>query len=91
MHYVRNGIDKDVFAPARALEPLVTRPLRVLVEGNPSVWFKGVPEARRGRGRDARAAPRDGRHRRRRGARRRGVDRIVGPAVAREMAALYAE
>jgi glycosyltransferase involved in cell wall biosynthesis len=43
---VRNGIDKDVFrasperAPASADEPL-----RVLVEGQPDLWFKAVPEA----------------------------------------------
>jgi O-antigen biosynthesis protein len=43
---VRNGIDKDVFAPVDA--PAVRgggEPLRILIEGNPGVWFKGVNEA----------------------------------------------
>ena len=40
---VRNGIDKDVFSsPAR--EPR-DGPLRVLVDGQPSMWFKGVEQA----------------------------------------------
>ena len=39
---VRYGIDKQAFAP----QPRVPRdgPLRVLVEGQPSLWFKGVAE-----------------------------------------------
>ena len=44
-HLVRNGIDKDVFALAGELEPRVDGPLRILVEGNANVWFKGVNEA----------------------------------------------
>ena len=40
---VRNGIDKDVFRP-RASAP-GDGPLRVLIEGQPSMWFKGVGEA----------------------------------------------
>jgi glycosyltransferase involved in cell wall biosynthesis len=40
---VTNGIDKDVFAP-RAAAP-AAGPLRVLVEGQPSLWFKGVQDA----------------------------------------------
>jgi glycosyltransferase involved in cell wall biosynthesis len=39
---VRNGIDKDVFAP-RPDGP-GEGPLRVLVEGQPSMWFKGVQD-----------------------------------------------
>jgi glycosyltransferase involved in cell wall biosynthesis len=45
---VRNGIDKEVFRPAAEAAPAAadaSRPLRVLVEGQPSMWFKGVPEA----------------------------------------------
>jgi glycosyltransferase involved in cell wall biosynthesis len=46
VHYVRNGIGKDLFAGAVEPEPLATGgPLRILVEGSPSVWFKGVGEA----------------------------------------------
>ena len=40
---VRNGIDKRAFAP-RARER-IDGPLRVLVEGQPSLWFKGVQDA----------------------------------------------
>ena len=42
---VRNGIDKGDFPPIERVEPRIEGPLRVLVEGNPSVWFKHVPEA----------------------------------------------
>ncbi|HEX8743762.1 MAG TPA: glycosyltransferase family 4 protein [Thermoleophilaceae bacterium] len=42
---VRNGIDKDVFRPpAAAAGPPPGGPLRVLVEGQPSLWFKGVQD-----------------------------------------------
>jgi glycosyltransferase involved in cell wall biosynthesis len=40
---VRGGIDKSAFAP-RPRRPR-EGPLRVLVEGQPSMWFKGVHEA----------------------------------------------
>jgi glycosyltransferase involved in cell wall biosynthesis len=40
---VRNGIDKDVFAPRPAAN--AAGPLRILIDGQPSMWFKGVPEA----------------------------------------------
>jgi glycosyltransferase involved in cell wall biosynthesis len=42
---VRNGIDKDVFAPVAAPPVRGDEPLRILIEGNPGVWFKGVGEA----------------------------------------------
>jgi glycosyltransferase involved in cell wall biosynthesis len=48
VHYVRNGIDKSVFAPPEgeaAPVPRVDGPLQVLVEGRPGVPFKGVDEA----------------------------------------------
>lgn len=41
--HVPNGIDKDVFVPAPPREP--DGPLRVLVEGSPQLWFKGIQEA----------------------------------------------
>lgn len=41
---VPNGIDKAIFtAPARTAER--TGPLRVLIEGQPDLWFKGVQSA----------------------------------------------
>ena len=64
---VRNGIDKDVFAPVAA--PPVRgggEPLRILIEGNPGVWFKGVGEALAAVRADAGAADRDDGHARRR-------------------------
>ena len=45
VHLVRNGIDKAVFAPVEEIDENASAPLRVLVEGNPGVWFKGVGEA----------------------------------------------
>jgi glycosyltransferase involved in cell wall biosynthesis len=45
VHLVRNGIDKDVFAPVDHVEPHLDGPLRVLIEGHPSVWFKGIAES----------------------------------------------
>ncbi len=42
---VRNGIDKATFAPPPAPPRRLGGPLRVLVEGNPDVWFKGVGDA----------------------------------------------
>jgi glycosyltransferase involved in cell wall biosynthesis len=45
---VRNGIDKDVFQPPAA-GPAAARgehgPLRVLIEGNPAMWLKAIPDA----------------------------------------------
>lgn len=40
---VRYGIDKEIFTP-RAAAP-EAGPLRVLIEGQPSIWFKGVQDA----------------------------------------------
>jgi glycosyltransferase involved in cell wall biosynthesis len=45
VHYVRNGIDKTIFAIPDVLVPNVDGPLRVLIEGRPGVPFKGVDEA----------------------------------------------
>jgi len=42
---VRNGIDKATFAPPPELPPPSDEPLRILIEGSPSSWFKGVHEA----------------------------------------------
>jgi hypothetical protein len=43
-HVVAGGIDKAVFAPRGGAPPVDER-LRVLVEGQPTLWFKGVAEA----------------------------------------------
>lgn len=40
--HVPNGIDKQRFAPA---ESSPAGPLRVLVEGSPGLWFKGIQDA----------------------------------------------
>lgn len=41
--HVPNGIDKQRFAPIESSR--ATGPLRVLVEGSPGLWFKGIQEA----------------------------------------------
>lgn len=90
-YYVRNGIDKAVFPTAAALEPRIDEPLRIVIEGNPHVWFKGVGEALGAVG--AMSEPRHvtvvtGDH----AAIAPGtVDRVVGPLSHREMGELYAE
>lgn len=90
-HLVRNGIDKEVFAPLARVAPSVAGPLRILVEGSPGVWYKGVPEAVQAAGAmreshtltvvcgdaSAHAAI--------------AADRVLGPLSHREMADLYAE
>jgi glycosyltransferase involved in cell wall biosynthesis len=89
-HLVRNGVDKDVFATPDRLEPNVAEPLRILIEGDPTVWFKGVKEA-------AQAAMAVSQPRRvtvvtgRPEALEVGVDRVVTHVPHREMAALYAD
>jgi glycosyltransferase involved in cell wall biosynthesis len=42
---VRNGVAKDVFSRAEPPEARPTRPLHILLEGHPDVWFKGIREA----------------------------------------------
>jgi O-antigen biosynthesis protein len=66
-------------------------PLRILVEGRPSVWFKGVPEALAAAGRmqaphhvTVVAADRSDLP-------ARGYDRVLGPLPQRELAPAYAE
>jgi O-antigen biosynthesis protein len=89
--YVRNGIAKDIFVqppePPRSDE----RQLRVLVEGNPTAWFKGVRDAA-----DAvRATTMPIQTTLVTPARPHmksiGFDRVVGPLSHEEMAAAYAE
>jgi glycosyltransferase involved in cell wall biosynthesis len=89
-HFVRNGIDNEVFASPETIEPNVSAPLRILVEGDPTVWFKGVKEA-------AQAAMAVREPRRvtvvtgRPEALEVQVDRVVTHVPHREMAALYAD
>ncbi len=89
--FVRNGIDKDVFASPRALDVRGDGPLRIVVEGNPGVWFKGVREAVRAVGH-----MREPRHLTVVTGTPRALDSdvpdaIVGPLSQREMAQLYAD
>jgi hypothetical protein len=82
---VTPGINKDVFdvAPPRAADS----ELRVLVEGQPTLWFKAVPEAvalARSAGAQVTVVAHDP-------AVKIDADRVVGGLPARQMAALYAE
>ena len=85
---VRNGIAKDVFGAGEDVGPRDEGPLRILVEGDPRVWFKGIGEALSATGamREARhvtavAAVREGLE---------GADEVVGPLSAAELAEVYA-
>jgi glycosyltransferase involved in cell wall biosynthesis len=89
-YLVRNGIDKDVFAPLERAPVNVDGPLRVLIEGSPSAWFKHVHEAI-----DAASAMREPHHVTvvcgdRRALGEVAADVVVGPLRHREMADLYA-
>lgn len=89
-HFVRNGIDKEAFAPAEAVDVRLSSPLRIVIEGNPDVWFKGVREAV-----DAVGQMREPRHvtlvtSTRDPGLARSVDRMVGPISHAEMARVYA-
>jgi glycosyltransferase involved in cell wall biosynthesis len=88
-HLVRNGIDKQVFVPLEQLPPASTGPLRVLIEGSPSAWFKHVHSAI-----DAAAAMREPHHVTvvcgdRKALGEVVADEIVGPLSHPEMAELY--
>jgi O-antigen biosynthesis protein len=89
VHYVRNGIAKDVFDGPSEPDPLTHGPLRVLVEGSPLVAFKGVEDALR-----SAAAMEEHRHVTLvtpDGTRPDGIDpdRVVGPVSSADMANLY--
>lgn len=88
-YLVRNGIDKDVFAPLERVPPPSEEPLRVLIEGSPRVWFKHVHDAIH-----AAFAMREQRHvtvvcGERAALGEVAADRVVGPLSHREMAGLY--
>jgi O-antigen biosynthesis protein len=88
--YVRNGIDKAVFAPPPAPPAAIGRPLQILVEGSAAVPLKGVGEAL------AAAAQMDEPHfvtlitADRDAAREARADRVVGPLTPAQMAREYA-
>src|SRR4051794_20141728 len=89
-HLVRNGIDKTVFAPPPDVERRDDRPLRVIVEGNPHLWFKGVNEAiaavermREPHELTVVATSRENLI-------ADGANRVVGPVSQRDLARLYA-
>jgi glycosyltransferase involved in cell wall biosynthesis len=88
-YLVRNGIDKDVFTPPEHPPLNTAEPLRVLVEGSPTSWFKHVHEAI-----DAASAMREPHHVTvvcgdREALGEVAVDEVVGPLSHREMAELY--
>lgn len=87
---VRNGIDKDVFAPLERVPVNMDAPLRIVVEGTPSAWFKQVHQAI-----DAASAMREHRHVTvvcgdRDALGDVAADDVVGPLSHREMSELYA-
>jgi glycosyltransferase involved in cell wall biosynthesis len=90
-YLVRNGIDKSVFAPLERVPAPTSEPLRVLIEGSPSAWFKHVHAAIH-----AAAAMREPHHVTvvsgdRKALGEVAADEIVGPLSHREMAALYGQ
>jgi glycosyltransferase involved in cell wall biosynthesis len=90
-YLVRNGIDKEVFAPLEQAPINTADPLRVLIEGSPSSWFKHVHEAI-----DAASAMREPHHVTVVCGDRKALgdvvaDDIVGPLSHREMAELYGQ
>jgi O-antigen biosynthesis protein len=90
-YLVRNGIDKSIFPAADGLEPRLRGPLRILIEGNPSVALKGIQDAVA-----SVAAMREPRHvtvvtSEHEAFAGGPIDRVIGPIPHREMATLYAE
>jgi glycosyltransferase involved in cell wall biosynthesis len=88
-YLVRNGIDKDVFVPVERIEPSTSGPLRILIEGSPSSWFKHVHDAI-----DAASAMSEPRYVTvvcgdRKALGEVAADEVVGPLSHREMAELY--
>ncbi len=86
---VRNGIDKDVFAPLERAPINWEEPLKVLVEGSPSAWFKHVHRAI-----DAAGAMREPHHLTvvcgdRRALGDVAADEVLGPLSHLEMASRY--
>ena len=89
--YVRNGMDKAIYDPIERVEPHLDGPLRILIEGHPSVWFKGVHQAIDAAGRMSEPVHTTVVTGDRTGLGEVDVDRVVGPVGHREMAGLYGE
>ena len=89
-YLVRNGIDKDIFRLPERVVPRYKEPLRILIEGYASTWFKGVREAIEVVG--GMQAPHEAMFVKgeREDVHAEGV-RVVGPVDRREMARLYGE
>ncbi len=88
-YLVRNGIDKQVFVPLDSVTPSIDGPLRILIEGSPTVWYKHVLESI-----GAAAAMREPHWvtvvcADREAHRDLVADDVVGPLSHREMAELY--
>ncbi|HMD51758.1 MAG TPA: glycosyltransferase family 4 protein [Solirubrobacteraceae bacterium] len=86
---VRNGIDKHTFGPLERAPINAEGPLRVLVEGSPTSWFKHVHDAI-----DAAGAMREARHVTvvcgdRKALGEVAADEVVGPLSHREIAEVY--
>jgi glycosyltransferase involved in cell wall biosynthesis len=86
---VRNGIAKDVFPPVAAPPVRGDEPLRILIEGNPGVWFKGVGDALAAA--QAMRAPRVVTTVTAGARKLPGADIALGHLSQRELAAAYAE
>lgn len=88
-YLVRNGIDKEVFPVAERAPINDHGPLRVLIEGSPSSWFKHVHSAI-----DTASAMREPHHVTVVTAERAALgevaaDEVLGPLTHRQMAKLY--
>lgn len=89
--YVRNGVAKETFACDGEVEPRTRGPLKVLIEGHPDFWLKGVAEAvevthRMTEPREVTLVTPGAS-----AARELVADRVVGPLTPREMATAYGE
>lgn len=88
-YLVRNGIDKEIFPVAEHAPVNDHNPLRVLIEGSPSSWFKHVHSAI-----DAASAMREPHHvtivtGERSALGEVPADEVLGPLTHRQMAELY--
>lgn len=88
-YLVRNGIDKDVFAPLDRAPINTQDPLRILIEGSPSSWFKHVREAIHAAGAMSEAHHVTVVSGEREALGEVSADEVLGPLSHREMAHLY--